>query len=140
MAIRSGKAVWRGDLKTGSGTLQFGSFSAPYSFSSRFEEGAGSNPDELLAASHASCFSMALSNILATAGFTPTSVETTAKVHLEVGSEGAAITKIDLSCVAAVPSISQAKFDECANAAKVGCPISKALSATPISLNTSLQK
>lgn len=140
MAIRTGKAVWRGDLKTGDGKLEFGSFSAPYSFSSRFENGTGSNPDELLAAAHASCFSMALSNILSTDGFTPVSVETTAKVYLEVGSDGAEIARIDLSCLAVVPIISEEKFHEHANTAKVGCPISKALAATPINLNASLQK
>ena len=138
MAVRSGQAVWRGDLKGGSGNVEFGSFSSAYSFSSRFEEGGGTNPEELIAAAHAGCYSMALSNILATAGFTPTSVATTAKVHLEVGDDGAAITKIELTCTAAVPAISEAAFLEHANAAKVGCPVSKALSATPITLDVSL--
>ena len=139
MAVRSGQAVWRGDLKGGSGTVEFGSFSAAYSFSSRFEEGGGTNPEELIAAAHAGCYSMALSNMLATAGFTPTKVETTAQVSLEVGEGGAAITGIELTCAAEVPGIGEAAFLEHANAAKVGCPVSKALSATPITLAATLQ-
>jgi osmotically inducible protein OsmC len=119
--------------------VEFGSFSAAYSFSSRFEEGSGTNPEELIAAAHAGCYSMALSNILATAGSTPTKVETTAQVSLEVGADGAAITGIELTCVAVVPGISDAAFLEHANAAKVGCPVSKALSATPITLTATLQ-
>lgn len=138
MPVRNGEAVWRGDLPSGTGQVQFGSFSAAYSFSSRFKEGAGTNPEELIAAAHAACFSMALSNELAKAGFTPTRVETKASAHLEVGEGGASITKIELNCEAEVPNIDEAKFMEIANGAKVGCPVSKALSATPISLEAKL--
>jgi osmotically inducible protein OsmC len=140
MAVRSGTGVWRGDLRGGHGTVTLGSgaFSGPYSFPSRFEEGAGTNPEELIAAAHAGCYAMALSNILATAGFTPTEVRVEAKVHLGRDDKGAAITKIELVCRAQVPNLDAATFATHADAAKVGCPVSKALAATPIELDAAL--
>lgn len=140
MAVRSAEAEWRGDLSEGSGTMstESGALEGTYTFASRFEEGVGTNPDELVAAAAAGCFAMALSNLLDEAGFTPTSVRATARVHLEQDDEGPAITRIDLLCEADVPGIDEETFLEQAEAAKAGCPVSKALSATPISLEARL--
>ena len=142
MAIRTGTGIWRGDRTGGAGTVALGSgaYDGPYSFSSRFEEGKGTNPEELIAAAHAGCFAMALSNGLATAGFTPTEVRVEAKVHLGRDATGAAITKIELVCRAAVPGIDAATFSAQAEAAKVGCPVSKALAAVPIELDAALTR
>ena len=125
MATRNGSAEWKGDLKGGSGRLEVGDgvFEGGYSFKSRFEEGDGTNPEELIAAAHAACFSMALSNILAEAGHTPESVHTTASVHLGAGS----IDRIDLKTEGRVPGIDADTFQEYAEEAKAGCPVSKAL-------------
>src|ERR671922_2690878 len=105
MPVRSAEAVWEGDLQDGKGTLRLGSgaFEGQYSYSSRFEEGTGTNPEELIGAAHAGCFSMAFANILATAGHDPQRVETTARVHLEPRDEGPAITRIELQTEAEVP-------------------------------------
>jgi osmotically inducible protein OsmC len=140
MAVRSATGVWRGDLRGGEGSVALGSgaFSGAYSFKSRFEEGAGTNPEELIAAAHAGCYAMALSNGLASAGFMPTEVRVEAKVHLGRDDAGAAITKIALTCRAVVPGIDAAAFAAQAEAAKVGCPVSKALAATPIELDAAL--
>ncbi len=140
MPVRTAQAEWKGDLPTGKGTMksETGTVDGQYSFSSRFEEGTGTNPEELIAAAHSGCYSMALSNILAKAGHTPTSVRTTARVHLGVGEGGAAITKIELVCRADVPGLDEATFLEHANEAKVGCPVSKALAATEITLDAAL--
>ena len=140
MAVRSATAEWKGDLKGGSGQVstESGALAGQYSFSSRFEEGTGTNPEELIAAAHAGCFSMALSNILAGAGHTPESVKTEAKVRLEMGDDGPSVTRIDLLCEANVPGIGEADFLEHAEAAKKGCPISKALAAVEITLDASL--
>jgi osmotically inducible protein OsmC len=115
-----------------------GAFEGQYSFSSRFEEGKGTNPEELIAAAHAGCFSMAFSNQLAKAGFTPKRVATTAKVHLVKGEAGFGITTIELETEGSVPGIDNAKFQELANAAKVGCPVSKLLTGAEIKLNAKL--
>ena len=141
MAIRSADAVWQGDLKSGKGNVKFagGAFDGQYSFSSRFEEGTGTNPEELVAAAHASCFSMALSNGLAQAGHTPNEVRTTAKVHLEKGDAGFGIPKIELVTVADVPGIDAAAFQEQAKKAKQNCPISKLLAAAEITLDAKLE-
>jgi osmotically inducible protein OsmC len=138
MAIRSADAVWRGDLKGGKGNVKFGGFEGPYSFTSRFEEGPGTNPEELVAAAHASCFSMALSHGLAQAGHTPDEVKTTAKVHLVKGEQGFGIPKIELVTVAKVPVIDSAKFQEEDDKAKKNCPISKLLAAAEITLDAKL--
>jgi osmotically inducible protein OsmC len=133
MATRNGTAEWKGDLKDGSGELTVGDgvFSGQYSFASRFEEGDGTNPEELIAAGHAACFSMALSNILAEAGHVADSVRTTAKVHLRVSDAGPAIARIDLQTVGRVPGLDADGFQRHAEEAKAGCPVSKALAGVP---------
>lgn len=140
MPARHSTAKWTGGLKDGSGTMKLGggAWEGSYSFPSRFEDGTGTNPEELLGASHAGCFSMALSAGLGKAGFSPKSVETTATVHLGPVEGGFAITKIELESVAEVPDIDDEKFQEIANGAKTGCPISKALASTEITLNARL--
>ena len=140
MPARSASAIWQGDLKSGKGTMRLGSgaFEGQFSFSSRFEEGTGTNPEELAGAAHAGCFSMAFSNELSKAGFVPTRVATTARVHLEKGESGFAISRIDLDCEAHVPGIEAAKFRELADGAKRNCPISKLFVGTTINLNARL--
>ena len=141
MAVRSAEALWTGSIRDGNGTMkvQSGSIEGPYSFPSRFEEGKGTNPEELLGASHAGCFSMALSGELGRAGFKPTSVHTTAKVHIDRSGSGFEITKIELQTEASVPEIDDAKFQEIAASAKQNCPVSKALAAVAeISLQATL--
>jgi osmotically inducible protein OsmC len=129
MATRNGSAEWRGDLKGGEGNLEVGDgvFEGNYSFSSRFEEGEGTNPEELIAAAHAACFSMALSNILAEHGHAPESVRTVAKVHLRPTEAGPTIQRIDLETEGRVADIDQDHFAEHAEEAKAGCPVSRAL-------------
>jgi osmotically inducible protein OsmC len=129
MAVRSGTAEWRGDLRSGTGTVGVASglFSGQYSFKTRFEDEPGTNPEELIAAAHASCFSMALSNILADAGHVAESVNTTARVHLRLLDGSPAISQIDLMTEGAVPGIDQEQFAEYAQQAKEGCPVSRAL-------------
>jgi osmotically inducible protein OsmC len=119
-------------------SLAGGAYEGPYSFSSRFEEGTGTNPEELIAGAHAGCFSMAFSAELGRAGFTPDYVETTAKVHLVKEDAGFTVRKIDLTSRAAVPGIDQDAFDAAAEAAKTGCPISRLLAAAEITLDAQL--
>ncbi len=140
MAVRTSTATWLGSLKEGDGSVALGSgaFEGPYSFPSRFEEGPGTNPEELVGAALASCYAMFLSNLLATAGAVPTRVHTEAHVHLGRDDSGPAVTKISLVCRAEVPGVSDEVFAEHAQAAKAGCPISKALAAVPIELDASL--
>jgi len=140
MAIRTGQGIWEGNLVNGKGRIKFGSgaFEGQYSFSSRFEEGKGTNPEELIGAAHAGCFSMAFSAALSEAGFIPKKVDTTAKVHLGKGDKGFKITLIELVTTADVPGIENGKFQEIAAAAKVGCPVSQALAATEITLDAKL--
>ena len=140
MPTRNADARWEGNLQDGKGTLrtQTGSVDLPYSFSSRFEEGQGTNPEELIAAAHAGCYSMALANELSKAGHVPTSVETTAKVHLEKGDAGFSISRIDLVAVAAVADLDDDAFQEIAAKTSKACPVSKALSAVDITLDASL--
>ena len=142
MPTRNASATWNGDLKGGNGLVKLGSgaYEGKYSFSSRFEEGTGTNPEELIAAAHAGCYSMALSAGLGKSGFSPQRVTTTAKVTIDKVGEGFKITKIRLESEAVVPNIDQAKFNEIANATKTGCPVSGALSAVPIELNARLVK
>jgi osmotically inducible protein OsmC len=141
MPDRTGSAVWKGTLKEGSGTLALGSgaYEGQYSFSSRFEEGVGTNPEELIAAAHAGCFSMALSGQLTRNGLNPTSISTTAKVSLAAGESGFRINRIDLVTEGVVPGVDDAKFQELAEAAKKGCPVSVALSAVEITLKATLK-
>lgn len=133
--IRTGSAVWNGTIKEGNGTLttQSGVLKAtPYSFTLRFENESGrdgTNPEELIAAAHAGCFSMALSGQLTRAGFTPESLATSAAVTLEQKDGGFAITKVHLTLDAKVPGLAAEQFHELANAAKAGCPVSKVLNA-----------
>jgi osmotically inducible protein OsmC len=140
MPVRSAKAQWEGNLPEGKGTMSLsgGAYQGPYSFSSRFEDGKGTNPEELIAAAHAGCFSMAFSNQLAKAGFTPKRVSTTANVHLVKGEAGFSIPTIELVTEGEVPGIDNAKFQELADAAKKGCPISKLLTGAEIKLNATL--
>lgn len=137
---RKASARWHGDLKSGTGQVKLGSgvFEGPYSFLSRFDRAPGTNPEELLGAAHAGCFSMALSLALSLAGHTPTSVTTTATVHLRKVGEGFGITGIDLVTRGVVPGIAAAEFQRLAEATKTGCIISKALSAVPMTLDARL--
>ena len=139
MPTRTAEAVWKGNLKEGSGSVktESGAVEGSYSFPSRFESGKGTNPEELLGASHAACFSMALSNALAEAGHAPESVTTTAKVHLDMQG-GPNIKKIDLQTEAKVPGLDEATFQEHAKQAKENCPVSKALKAVEINLDAKL--
>lgn len=142
MPTRDGTAEWRGNLKEGSGTVSVASglFDGQYSYSTRFEEGPGTNPEELIAAAHAACFSMALSNILAGDGHTPESVNTTAKVHLRVVEGAPTIAQIDLVTEGRVPGIDQDQFTDYANQAKAGCPVSRALAGVgEMTLEATLQ-
>ena len=142
MPTRTAEAVWNGSLMEGKGTLTTGSkaFSGPYTWQARSGDAPGTNPEELLGAAHAGCFSMALSHQLAQAGHPPQRVHTTAKVTFEKQAEGFAITGIALTTEAEVPGIDDAAFQKFANGAKDGCPVSKALKATPITLNAKLVK
>src|SRR3954469_24283693 len=135
-----GTAEWKGDLPSGSGTFTAGdSITGGYTFKSRFEDGPGSNPEQLIAAAHAACFSMALSNILAQAGTPPDSIQTDATVTLRPVDGKPTIAKIELVTVGRVPGLDEAAFIEHANAAKAGCPVSRALAAVPeITLEASL--
>jgi osmotically inducible protein OsmC len=135
-----GSAQWKGDLKGGGGTFTAGdSISGEYSFKSRFEDGPGANPEQLIAAAHASCFSMALSNMLAEAGSPPDAIDTQAVVTLRPVDGAPTITKIALTTVGHVPGIDAAAFQEHADAAKAGCPVSRALAGVPeITLEASL--
>jgi osmotically inducible protein OsmC len=135
-----GSAEWNGDLKSGRGEFLAGdSITGNYSFKSRFEDGDGANPEQLIGAAHAACFSMALSNMLAEAGSTPDSVKTEAVVTLKIVDDEPTITKIALTTVGQVPGIDEDTFKEHAEAAKKGCPVSKALAGVPdITLEASL--
>lgn len=140
MAMRSAEAEWTGSLKDGSGRMKSGTgaIDGPYSFVSRFEEGEGTNPEELIGAAHAGCFSMALAGALGRAGFEPARIHTVAKVHLEKGDAGFAITRIELLTEAEVPDIDEDAFQEQAEGAKKNCPVSKALAGVDISLSAQL--
>jgi len=135
-----GSAEWRGDLPTGTGTFTAGdTISGGYTYKSRFEDGPGSNPEQLIAAAHAACFSMALSNLLAESGSPPDSVHTDATVTLRLVDGTPTITKIALITIGRVPDIDDTAFQEHAAAAKTGCPVSRALASVPeITLEASL--
>jgi osmotically inducible protein OsmC len=140
MATRNGSAVWEGTLKGGKGTMKLGSgaYEGPYSFSSRFEEASGTNPEELIGAAEAGCFSMALSANLEKAGHPAKRISTKATVKLEAVGGGPKITTIDLDVQAEVPGIDQAKFQEQAEQTKKTCPVSVALAGTQINLTAKL--
>ena len=135
-----GAAEWQGDLKGGTGTFTAGdTISGNYSFRSRFEDGPGANPEQLIGAAHAACFSMALSNMLAEAGTPPTSITTDAVVTLRMVEGAPTITKIDLTTVGVVPGIDEESFQQQATEAKRTCPVSRALASVPeITLEASL--
>jgi osmotically inducible protein OsmC len=143
MAIRSSTAQWEGDLKAGKGTMTVGkgAYTGPFTFASRFEEGPGTNPEELIAAAHAGCFSMALSNGLAKDGFAPKSVNTRADVHFGPDPAGGAhVSRIELVVDAVVPGIDQAKFDAAVETTRTTCPISKLLkNGTEIAVKATLK-
>jgi len=141
MAIKTASAVWKGDLKTGTGEISTETGvlkSAPYGFKARFESGPGTNPEELIGAAHAGCFSMALSMILGEAGLTADRIDTTAQVTLDKQADGFAITKVHLITKATIPNASDEQFQELANKAKTGCPVSKVLAGAEITLDASL--
>ena len=141
MATRNGSAEWKGDLQSGSGevTVGEGVFSGSYSAASRFEEGEGTNPEELIAGAHAACFAMALSNDLASAGHTPESVDATARVQLRNVEGAPTIAQIDLDVVGNVPDLDEDGFRQAAQAAKENCPVSQALASVPeITLDAAL--
>jgi lipoyl-dependent peroxiredoxin len=129
MPKRTASARWNGSLTDGEGTMRMasGAYEGPYSFQSRFEEGEGTNPEELIAAAHAGCYSMALSGELGRAGHDPESVETEAVVHIEKVEAGFAIKRIELRTRVSAPGIDESAFQEAAEAAKTGCPVSQAL-------------
>jgi osmotically inducible protein OsmC len=137
MAIRESSAIWKGNLAKGKGTVRLGSgaYEGAYTFASRFEEGPGTNPEELVGAAHAGCFSMFLASLLSKAGHVPTSISTTDRVHL---GDGPRITLIELSTVGDVPGIDEKTFNEIAEEAKKGCPVSQALAAVDVSLTAKL--
>jgi len=140
MAVRTANAQWDGSLRDGAGKMRLGggAYEGPYSFQSRFEEGQGTNPEELIAAAHAGCFSMALSGELGRAGHEPKRVSTTAKVHLGKTDEGFTITRIELETEAEVPGIDEDEFRRTAEAAKAGCPVSRALAGPEITVTARL--
>ena len=138
MSIRKAKAKWSGTLKEGKGLMNFSNYSGPYTFKSRFEEGDGTNPEELVGAAHAGCYSMFLSALISGEGLAPDSVETTATVHLESDDVGPVVSKIELDCNVVCPGLSQDKFIELAAAAKEKCPISRLVSSADIKLNANL--
>jgi lipoyl-dependent peroxiredoxin len=140
MAKRTAQAHWEGSLEQGDGTMRLGggAYEGAYSFQSRFEEGEGTNPEELIGAAHAGCFSMALSGNLGRAGHKPESIDTTATVHLDKVGDGFAITRIELDTRARVPGVDRAEFERQAQAAKDGCPVSQALGGVEISLRAEL--
>lgn len=142
MITRHAEATWEGDLPHGKGHVKSNSgvVNHPYSFATRFENGPGTNPEELIGAAHSACFSMALSHMLTLGGNKPTRVHTVADVQLDKVGEGFKIVKIILTCDAIVPGIDDKKFQETAAKAKAGCPISQALAATPIELKATLTK
>ncbi len=141
MTMRNATATWEGTLREGKGIMTFGSgaFEGAYTYASRFEAGTGTNPEELLGAAHAGCFSMFLSAQLTNAGFSPKKIQTQAVVHLERTDSGPTITLIELNAVATVPEVDNTTFLQLAEKSKNACPVSKALAATEIRLNAVLE-
>lgn len=137
MPVRKANAVWEGQLQDGKGRMAFGSgaFEGQYSFSSRFEEGTGTNPEELIGAAHAGCFSMALSGVLGKAGLSPRRIATTANVHLDKQEAGFTITRIHLETEVDVPDVDDSAFNEHVEAAKKNCPVSRLLTGAEITVS-----
>ncbi|HEX3037031.1 MAG TPA: OsmC family protein [Thermodesulfobacteriota bacterium] len=142
MPKRNANAVWEGNLKDGKGRMSLGSgaYEGAYSFSSRFEEGKGTNPEELIGAAHAGCFSMALSHALSQAGYSPKRISTKAEVNLAKVEDGFKITSIELRSQAEIPEIEEEEFLKYAETAKKNCPVSQALAGTEIKLQANLVK
>jgi len=139
MSVRTAKSQWNGTLKDGKGTMNFSNYSGPYTFVSRFEEGEGTNPEELVGAAHSGCYSMFLAALISGEKLVPESVETTAAVHLGRDETGPVITTIELNCEVKCEGLSQEKFEELAAAAKEKCPISRLVAAADIKLTASLR-
>jgi lipoyl-dependent peroxiredoxin len=141
MTIRKAEAMWQGSLREGSGelALESGAFRGPYTFKARFEQGKETNPEELLGAAHAGCFTMALTALLAREKLAPTLIHTTASVHLAQGAGGFTIPKIELVTRAQVPGVTAERFAALAADAKVNCPVSKALAGAEITLDAALE-
>jgi osmotically inducible protein OsmC len=141
MAVRTASAEWTGSLREGRGelALESGAFRGPYSFKSRFEGGKETNPEELIGAAHAGCFTMALTALLARQQITPTRIHTTAAVHIEQGPGGFTIPRIELKTRASIPGLDADKFAALAADAKQNCPVSKALAGVQISLDAALE-
>lgn len=133
MTARNGSAEWHGDLQSGSGTITVGEhvFEGPFSYESRFAEGEGTNPEQLIAAGHAGCFTMALSNILSSAGHAPEELHTSARVQLRNIDGAPTLARVDLATEGRVPGIDDAEFQRKAQEAKTGCPVSRALAGIP---------
>jgi osmotically inducible protein OsmC len=140
MPTRLATARWNGTLKEGAGSfrVESGAVEGAYTWATRFGDEHGTNPEELIGAAHAACFSMSLSSNLGKAGFTPTQIDTTARVHLEQGEAGSSIARIELTTAASVPDVSEEEFQRIAEFAKANCPVSKALAAVPIELSATL--
>lgn len=140
MPTRTADAVWSGPMPGGEGTMKMasGAWEGPYSFSSRFEDGQGTNPEELIGAAHAGCFSMAFAGNLGRAGHEPQRVETSARVHIDKDGDGFTITRIELATTATVPGIDEEEFQRIAQASKEGCPVSRALAGVDIQLEAKL--
>jgi len=138
MSVRTAKSQWNGTLKDGEGTMNFSNYSGPFTFKSRFEEGTGTNPEELVGAAHSGCYSMFLAALISGEGLNPESVETTAKVSLGKDESGPVITTIELDSQVKCDGLSQEKFEELAAAAKEGCPISRLVSPTEVKLKAVL--
>ena len=140
MQVRTAEATWEGSLREGRGVMKFGDglFEGPYTHASRFEEGSGTNPEELIGAAHAGCFSMALSGDLGRAGFTPVTITTRAMVTLDRVDGKARITKIQLETTAQIPEIDEETFQRIAQVSKAGCPVSNALTGVEITLDARL--
>jgi osmotically inducible protein OsmC len=140
MPIRTAEAEWKGNLRQGNGTMKLGSgaYEGAFSFGTRFEENPGSNPEELVGAAFAGCFSMALSADIERAGFQPTRAHTSARVHLERGESGFSITRIELNTEAEVPGLDDAKFQEIAEGTRKNCPIAKSLAVPDVQLTAKL--
>jgi osmotically inducible protein OsmC len=142
MTVRDGSAEWSGDVLSGSGKITVGEgvFEGPYSFASRFEDGDGTNPEQLIAAALAGCFTMALSNLLTEAGHPPESLRTHAVVHLRNSDGEISLSRIDLDTIGQVPGLAEAEFQRYGGEAKVNCPVSKALAGVPeITLSAGLE-
>ncbi len=138
MSVSTAKAKWNGELKSGSGVMSFTGYEGPFTFASRFEDGKETNPEELVGAANAGCFSMFLSALLGNEKIVPTSIETTATVTLGTVDGGPRITGIELNCEASIPGIEDEKFQELAKTAKANCPISQLFAGTEITLNAKL--